>query len=372
MAWLKNFTSNPAVINAVGPALTQGPLVSSSDESKAADPKTRGAALKDIARRLNLPGLLKSGLHGARSATETFAIGHTAKYIFRGARLEKRAIHNENFRRFLMTPSAEGFLKLMVLSMSDGRPSTLSIANRLSQAEAKTKIDFIYNIARSARICSPNDKTVAARANAPSTSSSRQAAYACKANSNTARFERLQTELLTYDEIPQEYVTDLRLVSREHRLRMAELILQMQFLDGDRGPSENLYFRNVVAKALGVDSIEDIEYFERVHAFVQENGGLIPSSNTPTGFTVRTDSVAHPYDMDQGYTPLNSPEPSAGPRFVPVPKAPTPEKPVDKTSEKTGDKAVAKPSEKAPEIPVVIPAAEKPAANEPAKPAEAK
>lgn len=348
--FLKRFSSNPAVIKAVGPALTNGPLVSSTDtakaESETQNTKKRSGLLREIAGRLNLMGLLKSGLHGARSATETYAVGHAAKYIFRGARLEKRAIHNENFRRFLMTPTAEGFLKLMVLSMSDGRPSTLSIANRLTQAEAKAKIDFVVNIARSARICSPTDKTLATA----------KAKYACQANPNTARFERLQTEMLTYDEIPQVYVTDLRLVSREHRLRMADLILQMQFLDGDRSPSENLFFRHVVAKALGVDQIEELDYFDRVHAFIQENGGLIPSSNTPTGITVRSDSVTHPYDMDQGYTPLNSPEPAAGPRYVPSTKTPGTDK--STTSVKPTDKAPEKTADKAPEKPAAAPAAE--------------
>ncbi|MDX9731158.1 MAG: hypothetical protein RBT63_05250 [Bdellovibrionales bacterium] len=297
--FLKRFLKNPAIAKTIPPA-AQEVLATAENESKGGKPKS--GALRTIASKINLMSLVKAGAHGARSATETYILGQAAKYVFRSARHSRRAIHNENFRRFLMTPTGEGFFKLMALSLNDGIPSTSPVRAE-SEEEFANKIKFIMNIARSSKACGLDDLK-AVQVDATS-------AYACTGNQNTARFNRLLTELLTYDEIPQSYVTDLRVVSREHRLRMAELIVQMQFLDGDRSPNEVQYFRNVIARTLGVDHLQELEYFDRLHAFIQENGGMEPSVLTPTGFTVRNVSAPSPYDMDRGYSPINAPEPPA-------------------------------------------------------------
>jgi hypothetical protein len=237
-------------------------------------------------------------------------MGQLAKAFFQSARNEKRAIHNETFRRFLMTPTGEGFFKLLVLSMNDGRPSLGVSQNTRNQADMKSKADFITNIARSARLCSADDLKLL---NGSKSNDGLQPvlSYACKANTNTARFDRLKSEFLTFDAIPQDYVADLRTSSRENRLRMADLILQMQFLDGDRAPNETQFFRTVIAKALGVDSVDDLEYFERLHAYIHESGGMVLANDTPTGVTVRSDAPPRPYNMDRGYSPLTAPEPAA-------------------------------------------------------------
>ncbi|CAN5634435.1 hypothetical protein BH10BDE1_BH10BDE1_10700 [soil metagenome] len=329
VSWLQKTMKVPAIAAVASPALEGSSLVTTTEGEKAAvDAKTEAksvgatgastpaspkklAVLKSIASRINFARWMKSGLYGARSGIETFAVGQAATWLFSGMHQTKRKIHNENFRRFLMTPSGEGFMKLLVLAMNDGVPSTMT-ANAADTAETKAKVDFIVNIAKSARICTDDDLKSLAKGGQPSAT----AAYACQTNPSTARFTRLKNEILTFNEIPQDYVADLRIVSREHRLRMADLILQMQFLDGDRTPSETEFFRKVVAKSLGVDAREDLEYFERLHSFIQESGGMARSNVTPTGFTIRSDAKPHSYDMDKGYSPLSAPEPPPGERYL--------------------------------------------------------
>jgi hypothetical protein len=324
VARLQKLFAAPAIKAIAGPAIEGSVLVTPGEAAKAevdakseAKTTTTGPAtskkmsvIKNIAGRINFAMWLKSGLYAARSGVETYAVGQAATWLFSGMHQTKRKIHNENFRRFLMTPGGEGFMKLLVLAMNDGVPSTA--VNGSTSAEAKAKADFIINIAKSARICAEDDLKSLAKGSTPSTT----AVYACQANPSTARFDRLKNEILTFNEIPQDYIADLRIVSREHRLRMADLVLQMQFLDGDRTPSETDFFRSVVAKTLGVDSREDLEYFERLHAFIQESGGLVRSNETPTGFRIRTDAKSHPFDMNRGYSPLNAPEAPPGERYL--------------------------------------------------------
>ncbi len=308
--WLQKFTSNKTVAKIAGPALT-GTLVTPADTAKAnadAPVKTKLGALRSIASRMNLLGLLTAGGQGVISASETYAMGQLATVLFKSARNEKRRIYNEQFRRFLMTPIGEGFFKLLVLSMNDGRPSLEASVNSRSQIDLKVKSDFVLNTARSARVCSEDDLKKLADIKSD-TGVEPIISYACKANSNTARSERLATEFQTFDAIPQEYLADLRTASRENRLKMADLIMQMQFLDGDRSPSETRFFRGVVAKVLGAEAPQDLEYFERLHAFIQESGGLVPAINTPTGVAIRSNAPGRPYDMQRGYSPLNAPEP---------------------------------------------------------------
>lgn len=319
ISFVKTMLRQPAIAKAAGPVA--GEVLASMDTDKNADKGAKPAAtadssksegkadpkavkeglIKKMASRINFASLLKGTVHGARSAAETYVLGQAAKYIFKAAHESKRAIHNDNFRRFLMTPSGEGFLKLMVLSMHDGQ--ILATKSAQESAEIGRKTQFIANLARSAKACSQED-LANLKAN-PQTA--KLAKYSCGQNPNTARFERLRKEMLTFDEIPNDYVSDLRIAPREHRFRMAELLLQMQFLDGDRSPSEVQFFRTTVAKTLGLADVEDLGYFDRVHSFVIERGGLEPSEFVPAGFRIRPGSQTSPYDMGEGYTPADAP-----------------------------------------------------------------
>lgn len=334
VAYLQRILKAPAMAKVAGSAATEIMAIQTSVDSDAdksgadratdkvkdpakdapveTDPKKIAKAkseslIRNVAAKVNLMSLLKAGLHGTRSAAETYGLGQAAKYIFKAAHESKRAIHNDNFRRFLMTPAGEGFLKLMVLSMNDGRMDLVT-SNSNQATDQKRKAAFIANIARSGKSCSVEDNSALAAASNGSTASPAISSYTCKANPNTARFDRLKKEMLTFDEIPNEYISDLRIVSREHRFRMAELIIQMQFLDGDRSPAEVQFFRTTVAKALGVTEVQDLEYFDRIHAFIVDRGGLEVSQKHPAGFKIRGTADPVPYDMGQGYTPPDSPQ----------------------------------------------------------------
>ncbi len=316
IAFMKSLATNKAVLSAAGPeagallanvAKTEAPH-STTANGTPEKPATRAGKLKAWAEKVKLMKLFHIVAQGALSSAETYGVGVTAKELFRSARLERRRIHNENFRRFLMTAPGEGFFKLLVLSMNDGRPSVeTNAANPGSLSkEMQAKTEFIMNTARSARMCSTSDlKALEAKVDRETLATLR---YACDGNSSVARFNRLQAEMLTFGEIPQEYVADLRAVSREHRLRMGELILQMQIIDGDRNPDEVQFFRNVIAKILGLDGITDLEYFDRLQSFIYEHGGLERSKSGPTGFAIRNTSEPAPYDMNIGYTSINGPD----------------------------------------------------------------
>lgn len=334
---VKAMLSQPAIAKAAGPVAGEVLAVASTadkangekatdvkpDDRKADAKATKENLIKKMASRINFVSLLKGTVHGARSAAETYILGKAAMYIFKAAHESKRAIHNDNFRRFLMTPSGEGFMKLMVLSMHDGQ-ILVSKDNR-NRAELSTKVQFIANLARSAKACSQEDLVnLKASPGGASSPTSKLAQYSCGQNSNTSRIERLRKEMLTFDEIPNEYVADLRIAPREHRFRMAELILQMQFLDGDRSPSEVRFFRETIAKTLGLTEVEDVEYFNRVHSFIVERGGLQPSELVPAGFRIRSGSQTSPYNMGEGYTPADAPLRPYDLRPTEKQKSPTP------------------------------------------------
>lgn len=313
---LNKIVNSPKLAKWISPELTNFtranavPVTPAGQTAAPAAPAPAAPTSGQIRAKISAAWLwvLQVGYSTAMSASETVAMGTAAKWIFSGMRQSRLQIYNENFRRFLLTSSSEGFFKLLVLAMNDGRPSADSTANAVAAAELKTKLEFMLNIARSARVCSTDDlKKVKMDA---------QAAYACQANPNTARFERLRAELLTFDEIPQDYVTDLRAQPREYRIRMAELIIQMQYLDGDRNPNETQFFRMTIAKALGVDSTQDLAHFERLHAFIHDHGGLVRAPLTPTGFTIREAATRQPYNLDLGYLPPGAPEAPEGQRYL--------------------------------------------------------
>lgn len=318
IGFIKNLASQPAVVKAAGPiaaelaTATSGLSSSSPDtkttETKSTDPKKiKEGLIAKMASRINLVRLLKGTVHGARAAAETYIIGHAAKQIFKSAHASARQIHNDNFRRFLMTPAGEGFLKLLVLSTNDS--STISNLTASERLDLQKKSTYITNLARSAKACSNDDlKIMSSRVSSEmSSAGSKLSTYACRPNSNTARFERLQRELLTFDGIPTEYIADLRVAPLQQRYQMAEITLQLQFLDGDRSPSEVQFFRTTIAKTLGLESPEDIAFFDRMHSFVIERGGLEPSEFIPSGFRIRSGGQASPYDMREGYTPADAP-----------------------------------------------------------------
>lgn len=320
VSWMQSFMSKRVIAEIAAPAISGGTLITAAEAkapnaAQAAPAATKFARIRAIGSRINMMGFIVAGKQGLMAAGETLAMGEAAKYFFRSAREKSRKIHNDNFRRFLMTPTGEGFIKLLVLAMNDGTPSIAKSQNVRSEAELKAKAAFITNIARSARVCSDDDLKAYIDAKATANTTELQK-YACGANPNTQRFDRIKSEFLTFDAIPQDYIADLRTASRQNRLRMGDLVLQMQFIDGDRSPSEVQFFKSVIAKALGFDNKSDLDYYDRLHAYIQENGGMARAPDTPTGVTIGTGAMNPPYNMDRGYSPLNAPEPA--PEFVEV------------------------------------------------------
>lgn len=265
-------------------------------------------------KRITFKGIVIDGLdfifNIGWSAGESYVVGQVAKEFFAAAMRRDRAIHNNLFREFLMSPSGEGFFKLLIISMNIGKP-TVDPIDLGHPAEPKVK--FILNLARSARICSPTDMNRLAQIKSTSTTNSptgeqKLLEAACDTNLNQGRHQRLKGEFQTFNEIPTDFVSNLRIASRENRLRMGEALLQMQYLDGDRTPDEVKYFTETVTKILGFTEIADLDYFEQLHTFITKNGGMTDSDVSPTGYGVANKSTPNPYDMIIGYTDTHGPD----------------------------------------------------------------
>ena len=265
--------------------------------------------------------VLQVGFASAWANVETRAVGFVAKRTFRSTHQRERATQNDLFRQYLLSPGGDGFFKLMILSVNVGKP--MEIPDDF-QTPRDARVKMILNLARSARICSPLDgkqwqSVKSGQANLKSSAvQNRILRYDCDTQLSQARYLRIKTEFETFNEIPQDFITALRTAPREDRLRMGELLLQMQFLDGDRSPSEVKYFNDVASKYLGLSSPDDMDYFSRLHSFIVDNGGMVEALGSPSGFTIGSNTSINPYDLNLGYTPTRGPE-SMTPLIAPVP-----------------------------------------------------
>jgi hypothetical protein len=282
-----------------------------SNDSKAADgseeTQKKARQSRALSARQFTAKVASIGLGVAWSVAETAIVGDTAKTIFSSARKRERELSNESFRRYIMTSHGEGLSKLLILSMYNGQVPKLVPLHDNSDP----KIRFTLNLARSARVCSPHDVTRLAQLKKEYKGLSREAQIlhaACHSNLNFARYNRLAHELVTFNEIPQDLIANLRLAGRENRLRMGEILLQMQFLDGDRDPEEIRHFNKVISKILGLDSRDDLRYFDFMESFIRERGGMAEDEASPTGYTVADKSVENPYDLSAGYTSTSAPD----------------------------------------------------------------
>ena len=264
------------------------------------------------------------GAGAAWANIETRIVGKVAISLFSQTRQRERATQNDLFRQFMMSPGGDGFLKLMILSINVGR--TIKTPDDFDHP-VDPRVKLVLNLARSARICSPLDREAwkaakAGQLNAPRSIAQRILKYDCDNGLSSARYVRIKTEFQTFNEIPQDFITSLRTAGRENRLRMGEILLQMQFLDGDRSPAQVLYFNDVVSRYLGLSSTEEINYFNRLHSFIVDNGGMTVAETSPTGYTIGSNLSVNPYDLKLGYTSTRGPEaatPLIAPSLIPAP-----------------------------------------------------
>jgi hypothetical protein len=266
--------------------------------------------------------LVSSGLSGAWSAGQTYAVGQLTKRALAKASRAERAANNESFRRFMLTPEhGDGVLKLLILAMNVGKSAIepIDVKN-----PTDPRVAFILNLARSARICTDADHDAYSNAKDKDGKlkiSQRQfeiLEYACDSKLSSGRLTRLYTEFQTFNEIPQEALPDLRIVNRQYRLRIGELLLQLQMLDGDRNWEEIKFFNMVSMKYLGFEEPADKNYFKRLQSYIVDNNGMRAEPLSPTGYTINTrPGQLNPYDMSIGYMTTNGPDLPPGPKRTP-------------------------------------------------------
>ena len=239
------------------------------------------------------------------NAAMTHLVGAMTKYALESHRKTEPVLRNRAFRKFLMRSEGEAFMKVLSVAMtaSQNKPSLDAI-----KAGTDPRVQFIRNLSRSTRACSADDRKKLDEVNAGRTVEGLRQddikiiRYACDNNLNTARAQRLEDELVTLGGISEDLVPMLRLTGRQNRLRMAEVLLQLQAVDGDRDPLEVSHFSMVREKILGFDKNEDRQYFEKMYGFIRENGGMIPDPAAPTGFSIGRNLGDNPYDLKRGYT----------------------------------------------------------------------
>ena len=295
------------------PPTDPAPADGTADESS---PEALGGAVALV--------LAQSALSGAEAWGSTWAVGFAAKKIFRAANRTVRAQQNDGFRRFMMTEGGDGFLKMLIVSLvaSDHPPVRLDF----SPGNPSRKIQFIRSLMRSALICSPDDLSLLSSSSSGLPPQKREIlAAACRVGVTEGRYALMKSELSNFTTIPQSFVLALRTAARSDRFHMAEVLMQLQLVDGYQDPLATEYYNASVTKVLGLETPADLAYVGRLRSTIVNGGGLVESETSPTGFVIRG-SGKSPYGVKTGYSLLNGPDipslPLVAKPPIPPPKAP--------------------------------------------------
>ena len=110
----------------------------------------------------------------------------------------------------------------------------------------------------------------------------------CKGRSNQ-NWQEIRREFQSFDAIAltKENIDDLQNRNFENTLRMGELILQVQGLDGDFDQLDKSFFGNMILPILGLDNPPARAYFDEYQAFLSQRGFLEENISSPTGFQVK-------------------------------------------------------------------------------------
>jgi hypothetical protein len=272
-----------------------------------------------------------------QSGAETYATGRVAMWWFDREKRQARATESANFHSFLMQDNGRGFFKLLIATMNNGTPGAPPVIDIRTSRDPRA--DFIMNIARSIRICSPADaaryKVLQAKANGSALiraanmidSDYKLLRFACSGNLGFERYNEIAKEFLTFNGIPGWEVAALRTANYSDRVQMGELLMQLQFLTGEPTAEQNHFFRTTIAKFLGLERIEDFHYFSRFYAFIRENGGMAQNVSTPTGWSIGASDAADPYASAAAYTSPGAPDFPAPPAAAVVTPPPVVVKP---------------------------------------------
>ena len=286
---------------------------------------TAGETAGKVVKSVGVGGLVAKALWGTLvSGGETIATGVAAKYWFRYQKMRERQLQTRDFKKFLEEKNARGFFKLLIATMNSGATTPHVIDPR--NAKKDPAVNFIMGIARSIRICSPNefdqykalkekmDAHIITKATKLLDYQYRLLRFQCDSNLGFSRYNQIVREFMTFNAIPDLEVAQLRLASYEQRMQMGELLMQLQFmLNGEPSSDQVQFFDTTISKFLGLTRPEDSVYFSRYYGFIHGQGGMTPDASNPSGWAVKTAIVDDPFTSTGGYTDPSGPDLPAPP-----------------------------------------------------------
>lgn len=252
------------------------------------------------------------------SGVETYATGRVSMWWFKHEKQKERDMETSDFHAFLMeTDKSIAFFKLLI-AIANSDSSLPAIVN-LNKSAGDRRVDYIMNVARSIRICSPAEAArfkqlkaqganLAGKAKNLVNGDYRLLRFECDHSLGFTRYNQIAKEFLTYNAIPEDQIGLLRTASYEQRMQMGELLMQLQFLYQEPSDAQNQFFRTTITKILGLDRVEDANYFSRLYGFIRERGGLTQSVSSPTGWVISPDAGDDPYALSANYTVPGGPD----------------------------------------------------------------
>ena len=256
-------------------------------------------------RALVLGGFLARGATGAAlGAFEAGAVAKLSKYFFQGFYEDTIKLQNKSFIRILNSKKGFAFLKLLIHAMQLEEDSITRVDMKNKSAETQ----FILNLARTAGICSPEDynKLEATKGQKTVSQDVRVLRFSCPSKRDTYYYDLLMREMMTFNAVKTKNLVRLRASILRDRLKMAQLLIQFQFVDGRQTQEEQEFFEDVTSKILGITSSEQRHYLDIFEGFVKQSD-LIKSQYSPTGFAYTDRTHKDPYDNKSSPTPVNSP-----------------------------------------------------------------
>jgi hypothetical protein len=254
-----------------------------------------------------------------QSGAETYAVGRVSMWWFAREKQKARQIETADFHRYLMGKKSRGFFKLLIATMNKGstRPPVIDLRKATDSHGAK----FIMNIARSVAICSPAESArfkvlqsqtagsrIAQIQQQLSDPDYRLLRFQCDSTLGFGRYTQIAKEFMTLNAIPEWEVAELRMASYTDRVQMGELLMQLQFLDGEPNDDQNKFFNTTISTILGLTRLEDSDYFDRFYGFIRERKGMRDDASSPTGFSIRPNQNDDPYALSVNYTASGGPE----------------------------------------------------------------
>ncbi len=298
----------PGVPVVVGP---NGPLQPPKDPNA---PPANGGAQKRAARKLNMAQRIalfattavRAGTGASIGAGEAYVVARASKHVFEGMYEDNVRLQNKSFIRVLNSRKGFAFLKILIQSMHLEEDSISPV--NLSKPTRETQ--FILNLARTAGICSDSDFQRLHEAQVKKqelTQELRRLRFSCPFTKDSRAYDLLHRELVTFNAVKSKNLVRLRASILRDRIKMAQLLIQFQFIDGFQSQEEQEFFEEVTSKILGITSEEQKHYLTIFEGYINQAGKMQPSAFSPTGFAIYDRQGRDPYDLRSSPTPVNAP-----------------------------------------------------------------